>query len=152
MGDGVKQYRMILNVKEPNHDVQYSHIKMDSLESCLTLIEHDCFMAIIDMEDAYHSFPIHPDYTKYLKFTVSAVSERLYKYLGDNSPSLLQASSDGLHLIRTKIKRSGVSRNALKTRMNSWVRKLEHNTIHTSNGMKAFASAMVQIPRHLQKQ
>ena len=42
------------------------------------LIEQDCIMAIIDMEDAYHSVPIHPDYTKYLKFTVN---ERLYKYL-----------------------------------------------------------------------
>ena len=71
MGDGVKQYRMI-------HLVQYIHFKMDSLESCLTLIELNCFMASIDMEDAYHYVPIHPDYTKYLKFTVN---ERLYKYL-----------------------------------------------------------------------
>ena len=35
-------------------------------------------MAIIDMEDAYRSVPIHPDYTKYLKFTIS---EELYEYL-----------------------------------------------------------------------
>ena len=77
IGDGVKQYKMILNVKELKHHVQYIHFKMDSLESCLTLIEHNCFMASIGMEDAYHSSPIHPDYTEYLKFTVN---EKLYKY------------------------------------------------------------------------
>ena len=80
MEDIVKQYRMILNVKELNHHVQYIHFKMDSLEFCSTLIEHDCFMAgnsSIDMEDACHSVPIHPNYTKYLKFIIN---ERLYKY------------------------------------------------------------------------
>ena len=34
IGDGVKQYKMILKVKELNHHVQYIHFKMDSLESC----------------------------------------------------------------------------------------------------------------------
>ena len=69
IGDGVKQYRMVLNVKELNHRVQYIHFKMDCLESWLTLIEQNCFMASIDMEDAYHSVSIHPDYTEYLKLS-----------------------------------------------------------------------------------
>ena len=90
IGDGVKQYRMVLNVKELNHNVQYIHFKMDSLESRLKPTEHNCFMASIDMEDAYHSVPIHPDYTKYSKFTVN---ERLYKYtrIQGQSPNFYKA-------------------------------------------------------------
>ena len=42
---------------------------------------------------------------------------------GGNSPSLPQASFDDLHLVSTKIKRSGVSRNALKIIMSSWRKK-----------------------------
>ena len=50
---------------------------MDSLQSCLILIELHCFMASIYMKDAYHSVLFHPDYTKYLKFTIN---ERLYTH------------------------------------------------------------------------
>ncbi|GFN87753.1 hypothetical protein PoB_001425900 [Plakobranchus ocellatus] len=51
---------------------------MDTLVSCLNLMERECFMASIDLENAYHSVPVHPDYTKFLKFIVE---DQLYKYL-----------------------------------------------------------------------
>ena len=51
---------------------------MDSLESCLNLMEYNCFMASIDLADAYHSIPMHPSHTKFLKFEVKGQS---YKYL-----------------------------------------------------------------------
>ena len=75
--DTTKKYRMILNVKQLNIHVEYVHFKMDTLESCLNLMDPDCYMASIDLENAYHSVPIHPDYTKNFKFLVD---NQLYKY------------------------------------------------------------------------
>ena len=72
-----KKYRMILNVKQLNSQVEYVHFKMESLESCLNLMDPDCCMASIDLENAYKSVPIHPDYTKFFKFLVD---NQLYKY------------------------------------------------------------------------
>ena len=51
---------------------------MDSLESCLNLVEDNCFMASIDLADAYHSIPMCPSHTKFLKFEVKG---QFYKYL-----------------------------------------------------------------------
>ncbi|GFO07576.1 Gag-Pol polyprotein [Plakobranchus ocellatus] len=51
---------------------------MDTLESCLNLMERGCYMASIDLENAYHSVPIHSEYTKFLKFKID---DQLYKYL-----------------------------------------------------------------------
>ena len=47
-----KKYRMILNLKHLNTHIEYVHFKMDSLESCLNLMEDNCFMASIDLADA----------------------------------------------------------------------------------------------------
>ena len=71
--DTSKKYRMILNVKQLNIYVEYVHFKMDTLDSCLNLMDPDCYMASIDLENAYHSVPIHPDYTKFFKFLASCL-------------------------------------------------------------------------------
>ena len=81
--DTTKKYRMILNVKQLNIHVEYVHFKMDTLESCLNLMDPDCYMASIDLENAYHSVPIHPDYTKNFKFLVDNQFCRLDYFLGD---------------------------------------------------------------------
>ena len=73
-----KKYRLILNVKDLNMHVEYVHFKMDSLESCLNLMEPNCYMASIDLSNAYHSVPMHPNFTKYLKFKID---HQVYKYL-----------------------------------------------------------------------
>ncbi|GFN81283.1 Gag-Pol polyprotein [Plakobranchus ocellatus] len=51
---------------------------MDTLESCLNLVERHCFMASIDLANAYHSVATHKDFTKYFKFQFK---QQLYKYL-----------------------------------------------------------------------
>lgn len=76
--DEEKKYRMILNVKQLNFHVDYIHFKMDTLDSCLLLMDRNCFMASVDLENAYHSVPMHPDYTKYFKFSVNG---KMFKYL-----------------------------------------------------------------------
>ena len=58
--------------------VELIHHKMDSLKSCIYLMEKDCFMASIDLKNAFHTIPMDPEYTKYLKFQVG---NKTYKYL-----------------------------------------------------------------------
>lgn len=72
------KYRMILNVKSLNTFVRYVHFKMDTLSSCLQLVESGCYMASIDLKNAYHSVPMDHEFTKFLKFFHN---NDLYKYL-----------------------------------------------------------------------
>ena len=60
--------RIILNLKLLNVDVEYIHFKMENLKSVLQLMDDNCFMASIDLKDAYYSVNIHESFRKYLKF------------------------------------------------------------------------------------
>ena len=61
-------HRLILNLKEFNKNVAYYHFKMDSLNTILKLMHRDCFMASIDIKDAYYSIAIRQEDQKYLQF------------------------------------------------------------------------------------
>lgn len=61
-------YRIILNLKQFNKCIPYQHFKMDTLKSILNLIEKDCFLASLDLKDAYYSVPVARDHRKYLRF------------------------------------------------------------------------------------
>lgn len=52
------EYRVILTLKNLNEFVVYHHFKMDTFESAVNLIKKNCFMASIDIRNAYHSIPI----------------------------------------------------------------------------------------------
>ena len=62
--------RMILNLKPLNEFVDYHHFKMDTFQTALKLklIQPGCFMASVDLKDAYYSIPVHPKHRKYLMF------------------------------------------------------------------------------------
>ena len=60
--------RLILNLKQFNQYVVYAHFKMESIHSILNLVTPGCWMASLDLKDAYYSVKVHPDYQKYLKF------------------------------------------------------------------------------------
>ena len=60
--------RIILNLKPLNEDVVYQHFKMENIHSVLQLLEPNCYMASIDLRDAYYSVNIHPSDRKYLRF------------------------------------------------------------------------------------
>ena len=51
-------YRMILNLKELNSFIVYRHFKMDSLKSVTDLMTQGCFMASVDIKDAYYTVPV----------------------------------------------------------------------------------------------
>lgn len=42
---------------------------METLQSAISMMTKGCYMACIDLKDAYYSVPIHEDFKKYLKFS-----------------------------------------------------------------------------------
>jgi hypothetical protein len=70
-------FRMILNLKDFNQFIPYHHFKMDNINSCICLMKPLCYMASIDLKDAYFSLPVHQNSQKYLKFVWQGV---LYKF------------------------------------------------------------------------
>ena len=57
--------------------VKYAHFKMNSIHTILKLITKDCWMASIDLKDAYYNVKIHPEHQRFLKFTYKG---QLYKF------------------------------------------------------------------------
>ena len=70
--------RLILNLKNLNEDMPYIHFKMKTLQSMLSLSTPGCYLASVDLKDAYYSVPIHPDHDKFLKFIWK---NQFYKFL-----------------------------------------------------------------------
>ena len=60
--------RLILNLKHLNKYLEYKHFKMQTIQTILTLIQPNCYMATIDLKDAYYSAKIDGNDTCFLKF------------------------------------------------------------------------------------
>ena len=50
--------RLILNLKKFNKHIEYKKFKMETLASVLLLVTFGCFMASLDLRDAYFTVPI----------------------------------------------------------------------------------------------
>ena len=61
-------FRMILNLKKLNQYVEYNHFKMETIWTAVSMIKPGCYMATIDIKDAYYCVPINKEHQKYLKF------------------------------------------------------------------------------------
>ena len=59
---------MILNLKDLNEHGQYHHFKIETLIDAIRLMTPNCFMASVDLKDAYYSILIAKEHQKYLKF------------------------------------------------------------------------------------
>ena len=62
------QHRLILDLTQFNKNVQYEHFKMATLQTALNMVRPGCFMASIDLKDAYYSVPVAREHRKYLRF------------------------------------------------------------------------------------
>ena len=62
------KWRMILNLKDLNKDIQYHHFKMETLKDALSLVKEGCFMSSLDLKDAYFSVHVNEASQQYLKF------------------------------------------------------------------------------------
>lgn len=60
--------RFILNLKRLNKYISTSHFKMEDYRTAAKLMTKNCYMATIDMKDAYFLVPIHNSHKKYLRF------------------------------------------------------------------------------------
>ena len=58
-------YMMILNLKDLNYSVERKHFKMDTFLSAVNLVKQNCYMASVDLQDAYYTIPISVKYGKY---------------------------------------------------------------------------------------
>lgn len=70
-------YRVILNLKQLNENIEYAHFKMETLCTALRLIQPGCYMGSVDLSDAYYTVNVaYPD-RKYLRFIWKGT---LYQY------------------------------------------------------------------------
>jgi hypothetical protein len=60
--------RLILNLKQLNPMLVYRHFKMDTIQNVISMVRPNCFMASIDIKDAYYAISITQDNQKYMKF------------------------------------------------------------------------------------
>lgn len=70
-------FRVILNLKQFNENVKYHHFKMESIYSVLNMVKQGCFMASVDLKDAYYSVPIAQEQRKFLRFQFKG---KLFQY------------------------------------------------------------------------
>ena len=55
-------------MKELNEFVKYEHFKMNGIKTIINMVTRNCFMATIDLKDAYYSVAISRQFQKFLKF------------------------------------------------------------------------------------
>ena len=60
--------RVILNVSALNPFIEYHHFKMDTIETVIGLMRYNCYMASLDLSNAYFSVPVATSDRCYLKF------------------------------------------------------------------------------------
>ena len=70
-------HRLILNLKQLNTFSPTVHFKMDTLSTVLKLVQRNCFMASVDLKDAYYTVRVARSHRKYLRFFWNDV---LYQY------------------------------------------------------------------------
>lgn len=62
------KFRMIIDLSDMNNSVSKQHFKMQHLEVAIDMLARGCFMASIDLKDAYYAVPISVESQKYLCF------------------------------------------------------------------------------------
>ncbi|KAK6178364.1 hypothetical protein SNE40_013160 [Patella caerulea] len=62
------KFRLILNLKRFNQNVEYHHFKMESVHSAIKLMKPKCYMASIDLCDAYYGVSVAEEHRKFLRF------------------------------------------------------------------------------------
>ena len=70
-------FRTILNLSQLNKSVEYYKFKMETLDSIIKLMRPNCFMASLDLKDAYYSVPIATEDRVFLRFFWG---DKLYQY------------------------------------------------------------------------
>ena len=72
------KYRLILILKNFSRRLTYRHLKMDNLETALSMVRKDCFISSTDLSDAYYSVPVAICDQKY---PILQFAGQLYKFV-----------------------------------------------------------------------
>ena len=89
-----RKFNMILNVKELNKYVLSSHFKMETLDTCLQMMQNNWYMASFDLKDAYFTILMHEHSQSTLSFkftkplTLSSLHRKVSKIHQGFSPRL----------------------------------------------------------------
>lgn len=70
-------YRLILNLKILNTFISTEHFKLEDFRTASRLITPNCYMAKLDLKDAYYLVAIDPAFRKFLRFQFDGV---LYEF------------------------------------------------------------------------
>lgn len=60
--------RFILNLKSLNRYIKTVHFKLEDLRTTVKLVSKNCYLATLDLKDAYFLIPIHKKFRKFLRF------------------------------------------------------------------------------------
>ena len=71
------KHRLILNLKELNRFTPHHHFKIYTLKSALNMTRKGCFIASIDLTDAYYSVPIKNSLQNFFAFQFQG---KFYRY------------------------------------------------------------------------
>ena len=71
------KHRLILNLKELNRFAPHHHFKIYTLKSALNMTRKGCFIASIDLTDAYYSVPIKNSLQNFFAFQFQG---KFYRY------------------------------------------------------------------------
>ena len=71
------KHRLILDLSVLNESIVYRHFKMENLKTAIDLIQRGCFLASLDLSDAYYSINIAKQDRKLLRFKWGGV---LYEF------------------------------------------------------------------------
>lgn len=69
--------RFILNLKGLNKFISTKHFKLEDIRTALKLISKECYIATLDLKDAYFLINIHPESRKYLRFIIDG---KMYEF------------------------------------------------------------------------
>ena len=65
--------RPILNLKFFNRFLRKRTFKMETLQSVISILQPGCWMASVDLKDAYFHIPVAREHRKYLRFKINGV-------------------------------------------------------------------------------
>ena len=72
------KWRMILNLKQLNKNVEYHHFKMETLRNALALVTPNCFFCSLDLKDAYFSVHVNESSQEFLNFFLERPTLHIY--------------------------------------------------------------------------
>ena len=70
-------FRLILNLKALNKFLTAPHFKLEDSRTAQRLMRPNCFLATLDLKDAYYLVPVAHEHRKYLRFLFR---ERLFEF------------------------------------------------------------------------